>query len=108
MLYMPPKITFSHIQLSGSYFCSIIPVQFKMKKTTSLQKALTQYCERAGKQIQLMRFMYNDTFIDPEDTPAKLNMEEKDIIAAMAKQHGGFGVCINLLCVYYCQCIFFP
>jgi small ubiquitin-related modifier len=64
-------------------------VYFKVKKTTKLKKLMNAYCNRVGKDIGSIRFLFDGERIEPESTPAEMGMEDEDVIDAMVEQHGG-------------------
>jgi len=44
-------------------------VFFKIKRTTQLKKLMDAFCERQGKQLSTVRFLFDGTRVRPEDTP---------------------------------------
>jgi hypothetical protein len=44
-------------------------VFFKIKKSTKLEKLMTAFCERQGKSINQVRFLFEGTRVQPTDTP---------------------------------------
>jgi hypothetical protein len=44
-------------------------VFFKIKRSTALKKLMDAFCDRQGKQIQTVRFLFDGTRVRPEDTP---------------------------------------
>jgi hypothetical protein len=44
-------------------------VFFKIKKSTKLEKLMTAFCERQGKTINSVRFLFEGTRVQPTDTP---------------------------------------
>ncbi|KAJ4460271.1 putative small ubiquitin-related modifier [Paratrimastix pyriformis] len=48
------------------------------------------YCQRQGVHTSSLRFMVDGERLKPTDTPAALEMEDGDMIDAMAEQTGGF------------------
>lgn len=44
-------------------------VFFKIKRSTQLKKLMDAFCERQGKQISTVRFLFDGTRVRPEDTP---------------------------------------
>eukprot|EP00048_Salpingoeca_helianthica_P015228 m.225703 g.225703 ORF g.225703 m.225703 type:complete len:104 (+) comp16764_c0_seq1:48-359(+) len=64
-------------------------VHFKIKKTTTMRKLIEAYCSRQGVAANSVRFMFDGKAINPDDTPAKLEMEENDAIDVMQQQTGG-------------------
>ena len=72
-------------------------VQFKIKKHTALKKLMSTYCERAGLDIQTIRFSFDGTRINERDTPKSLDMEEGDTLEVFQQQSGGW-VGVTQLC----------
>lgn len=44
-------------------------VFFKIKRSTQLKKLMDAFCERQGKQMSTVRFLFDGTRVRPEDTP---------------------------------------
>ena len=44
-------------------------VFFKIKRSTNLRKLMDAFCERQGKQMSTVRFLFDGTRVRPEDTP---------------------------------------
>lgn len=44
-------------------------VYFKIKRSTALKKLMQAYCERQGKTLNSVRFLYDGARIRPENTP---------------------------------------
>ncbi|KAL1922628.1 uncharacterized protein VTP21DRAFT_10167 [Calcarisporiella thermophila] len=64
-------------------------VYFKIKRTTPLKRLMTAYCERQGKSLNSVRFLYDGERIQPENTPEELEMENGDTLDVMIEQIGG-------------------
>ena len=64
-------------------------VQFKIKKHTALKKLMATYCERAGLDMQTIRFTFDGNRMKDSDTPKDLDMEEGDTIEVFQQQSGG-------------------
>ena len=64
-------------------------VQFKIKKHTALKKLMSTYCERAGLDMQTIRFTFDGNRIKDSNTPKELDMEEGDTIEVFQQQSGG-------------------
>ncbi|KAI8927102.1 putative ubiquitin-like protein [Entophlyctis helioformis] len=64
-------------------------VFFKIKRSTPLAKLMNAYCERQGKQRDMVRFMFEGQRVPDEATPDTLDMEDGDSIDAMIEQVGG-------------------
>jgi hypothetical protein len=44
-------------------------VFFKIKRTTKLEKLMTAFCERQGKSLNSVRFLFEGQRVQPTDTP---------------------------------------
>ena len=44
-------------------------VFFKIKRSTQLKKLMDAFCDRQGKQMSTVRFLFDGTRVRPEDTP---------------------------------------
>ena len=44
-------------------------VFFKIKRSTKLEKLMTAFCERQGKTISSVRFLFEGQRVQPGDTP---------------------------------------
>lgn len=44
-------------------------VFFKIKRSTKLEKLMTAFCERQGKNVQSVRFLFDGQRVQPTDTP---------------------------------------
>lgn len=44
-------------------------VFFKIKRSTQLKKLMDAFCDRQGKQMATVRFLFDGTRVRPEDTP---------------------------------------
>lgn len=44
-------------------------VFFKIKRTTKLDKLMTAFCERQGKSMSSVRFLFDGSRVQPTDTP---------------------------------------
>eukprot|EP00092_Neocalanus_flemingeri_P084766 GFUD01106523.1.p1 GENE.GFUD01106523.1~~GFUD01106523.1.p1 ORF type:complete len:106 (+),score=23.71 GFUD01106523.1:1-318(+) len=50
---------------------------------------MSTYCERAGLELQTIRFSFDGTRINESDTPKGLDMEDGDTIEVFQQQSGG-------------------
>jgi len=64
-------------------------VFFKIKRTTKLSKLQGAYANKVGKDVGSIRFLYDGTRINDDDTPESLDMEDNDTIDVMVEQVGG-------------------
>jgi small ubiquitin-related modifier len=46
-----------------------VEVQFKAKKTTNMGKLMQSYSDRKGVALNVLRFLFDDRRIKPDDTP---------------------------------------
>ncbi|KAE8157021.1 ubiquitin-related domain-containing protein [Aspergillus tamarii] len=64
-------------------------VFFKIKRSTQLKKLMDAFCERQGKQISTVRFLFDGTRVRPDDTPDTLEMADGDTLEVHQEQIGG-------------------
>jgi len=64
-------------------------VFFKIKKNTKLSKLQGAYAAKVGKDMASIRFLYEGSRINDDDTPASLDMVDNDTIDVMVEQVGG-------------------
>ncbi|KAI6656978.1 Small ubiquitin-related modifier 3 [Oopsacas minuta] len=64
-------------------------VQFKIKRRTPLKKLMTAYCDRMGKQLNSLRFVFDGNRINEDDNPSTLEMTDDDQIEVFQDQIGG-------------------
>lgn len=50
---------------------------------------MNSYCERQGKSIGSVRFLFDGKRVEAANTPRDLDMEDGDIIEATVEQQGG-------------------
>ncbi|KAH9989244.1 ubiquitin-related domain-containing protein [Russula vinacea] len=55
-------------------------VFFKIKRTTKLSKLQGAYANKVGKDVGSIRFLYDGTRINDDDTPASLDMEDNGTV----------------------------
>ncbi|CAP69606.1 uncharacterized protein PODANS_1_12620 [Podospora anserina S mat+] len=67
-------------------------VFFKIKRSTKLEKLMTAFCERQGKTIQSVRFLFEGQRVQPSDTPDTLEMQDGDTLEVHQEQVGGGGL----------------
>lgn len=84
-------------------------VVFKVKKTTPFKKLMDAYCKRTGKDSESVRFMFDGSRLETNQTPADLDMEDGDEIDAMVTQ---VCKCMHCRCMYcsfvYMHCYTLP
>ncbi|GAA6064584.1 hypothetical protein JCM10212_006468 [Sporobolomyces blumeae] len=75
-------------QIQGSGFPELV---IKVKKTTRLEKMMNAYCQRAGKDLSEVRFMYDGTKLAPTQTVSELDFDDDDdeIIIDVAQEAVG-------------------
>jgi small ubiquitin-related modifier len=61
---------------------------YKIKSNTPLKKLMDAYCDKSKKSVTEVRFLFDGTRINPNDTPSSLGMEDNDSIDAMVEQVG--------------------
>nr|OQO23598.1 hypothetical protein B0A51_08100 [Rachicladosporium sp. CCFEE 5018] len=64
-------------------------VFFKIKRTTQLKKLMDAFCERQGKSMQSVRFLFDGTRVMPDDNPQSLDMQDGDTLEVHQEQIGG-------------------
>ncbi|ROT34796.1 ubiquitin-like protein [Sodiomyces alkalinus F11] len=64
-------------------------VFFKIKKSTKLEKLMNAFCERQGKALNTVRFVFEGQRVQPTDTPAALEMQDGDTLEVYQEQVGG-------------------
>ncbi|KEY71618.1 hypothetical protein S40285_06145 [Stachybotrys chlorohalonatus IBT 40285] len=64
-------------------------VFFKIKRSTKLEKLMTAFCERQGKALSSVRFLFEGSRVQPTDTPDQLEMADGDTLEVHQEQVGG-------------------
>lgn len=64
-------------------------VFFKIKRSTALLKLMNAFCERQGKQMSTVRFLFDGARVQPTDSPETLEMEDGDALEVHQEQIGG-------------------
>ncbi|KAI1175415.1 ubiquitin family protein [Nemania sp. FL0916] len=67
-------------------------VFFKIKRSTKLEKLMTAFCERQGKNVDSVRFLFEGQRVQKTDTPDSLEMTDGDTLEVHQEQVGG-GCC---------------
>ncbi|PHH76353.1 hypothetical protein CDD82_4035 [Ophiocordyceps australis] len=62
---------------------------FKIKRSTKLEKLMNAFCERQGKAMASVRFLFDGTRVQPTDTPDALDMADGDTLEVHQEQVGG-------------------
>ncbi|KAI4600220.1 hypothetical protein KJ359_001325 [Pestalotiopsis sp. 9143b] len=65
-------------------------VFFKIKRSTKLEKLMNAFCERQGKTMTSVRFLFEGQRVQPTDTPDTLEMTDGDSLEVHQEQVGGF------------------
>ncbi|KAI1121580.1 ubiquitin family protein [Nemania abortiva] len=66
-------------------------VFFKIKRSTKLEKLMTAFCERQGKNVDSVRFLFEGQRVQKTDTPDSLEMTDGDTLEVHQEQVGGGG-----------------
>ena len=64
-------------------------VQFRVKKTTKMEKIFVAYANRKGISIDQIRFQLDGERVNPNQTPKMLELEDGDQIDCVVEQTGG-------------------
>ncbi|KAI0889485.1 ubiquitin-like protein [Annulohypoxylon maeteangense] len=64
-------------------------VFFKIKRSTKLEKLMTAFCERQGKSVEAVRFLFEGQRVQKSDTPDSLEMADGDTLEVHQEQVGG-------------------
>lgn len=64
-------------------------VFFKIKRNTKLEKLMSAFCERQGKTMTSVRFLFEGQRVQPSDTPDTLEMQDGDTLEVHQEQVGG-------------------
>ena len=62
---------------------------FKLKATTPFSKMFDAYSNKTMVNVAALRFLFDGTRVSSSDTPAKLEMEDGDIVDVHMEQVGG-------------------
>ncbi|KAI0873491.1 ubiquitin family protein [Hypoxylon argillaceum] len=65
-------------------------VFFKIKRSTKLEKLMTAFCERQGKNVDSVRFLFEGQRVQKTDTPDSLEMTDGDTLEVHQEQVGGW------------------
>ncbi|KAI1817900.1 ubiquitin family protein [Poronia punctata] len=65
-------------------------VFFKIKRSTKLEKLMTAFCERQGKNVESVRFLFEGTRVQKTDTPDSLDLADGDTLEVHQEQVGGY------------------
>jgi len=68
-------------------------VFFKIKRSTQLKKLMDAFCDRQGKAANSVRFLFDGSRVQPNDTPDTLDMQDGDTLEVHQEQIGGASSC---------------
>ena len=57
---------------------------FKIKRSTKLEKLMTAFCERQGKSLQSVRFLFEGQRVQATDTPDTVSPVQLSITTRLA------------------------
>ncbi|PKS11843.1 hypothetical protein jhhlp_001137 [Lomentospora prolificans] len=66
-------------------------VFFKIKRSTKLEKLMSAFCDRQGKNMASVRFLFEGQRVQATDTPDTLEMQDGDTLEVHQEQVGGGG-----------------
>lgn len=73
-------------------------IQFKIKRNTPFRKLMTAYCDRTKVVQSTVRFTFDGSRINDNDTPKTMDMDDGDTIEVFTQQTGGgFSNCFSPL-----------
>ncbi|KAL9601351.1 MAG: hypothetical protein Q9179_002894 [Wetmoreana sp. 5 TL-2023] len=81
----PPKTEHLNIKVTDNNN----EVFFKIKRTTALSKLMNAFCERQGKNLNTVRFLFDGARVNPTDSPDSLDMADGDTLEVHQEQIGG-------------------
>jgi len=73
-------------------------IAFKIKRNTPFRKLIHAYCDRSKVAQNTMRFTFDGSRINDNDTPKSMDMEDGDTIEVFTQQTGGRGPLMVLPC----------
>ncbi|KXH25118.1 ubiquitin family protein [Colletotrichum simmondsii] len=82
---VPPAVEHLNIKVTDNNN----EVFFKIKRSTKLDKLMTAFCERQGKAMNSVRFLFEGQRVQPTDTPDTLEMADGDTLEVHQEQVGG-------------------
>lgn len=66
----PPKTEHLNIKVTDNNN----EVFFKIKRTTALSKLMNAFCERQGKNMNTVRFLFDGARVNPTDSPDSVSL----------------------------------
>ena len=64
-------------------------IAFKIKRNTPFRKLMHAYCDRTKQAQNTVRFTFDGTRMNDNDTPKSMDMEDNDTIEVFTQQTGG-------------------
>jgi len=86
----PPPVS-DHITIGLTTGNGDGEMTFKVKRSIKMKRIMDQYAERSGRSRPALRFLFEGTRIQDQDTPEDLEMEDGDSIDVHQEQIGGTG-----------------
>lgn len=68
----PPKTEHLNIKVTDNNN----EVFFKIKRTTALSKLMNAFCERQGKNLNTVRFLFDGARVNPTDSPDSVSQPQ--------------------------------
>ncbi|KDE08130.1 hypothetical protein MVLG_01611 [Microbotryum lychnidis-dioicae p1A1 Lamole] len=83
-----PQAEHVSLKIAGQGFPDLM---IKVKKTTKLQKMMAAYCERAGKSLSEVRFMFDGVKLRGDQNVASLDIDddEEEVMIEVASEAVG-------------------
>lgn len=85
----PPKTEHLNIKVTDSNN----EVFFKIKRTTALSKLMNAFCDRQGKNLSSVRFLFDGARVQPSDSP--------DSVRFSSSQRSSFSAPFRLVLILY-------
>eukprot|EP01025_Chloroclados_australasicus_P027913 TRINITY_DN2762_c0_g1_i2.p4 TRINITY_DN2762_c0_g1~~TRINITY_DN2762_c0_g1_i2.p4 ORF type:complete len:105 (-),score=8.04 TRINITY_DN2762_c0_g1_i2:536-850(-) len=70
-------------------------IEFKVKRSTKLEKVFNFYCQRKGYVSNQVRFLFDGANITPDKTVGEIDLEDGDTLDCMIAQVGGCQIVIH-------------
>ncbi|KAH6645621.1 ubiquitin family protein, partial [Truncatella angustata] len=65
-------------------------ILFRIRKSTPLDSVMQAFCERQGKNINVVRFLFEGQRVQPTDSPDSLGIIDGDSLSVHQEQIRGF------------------
>ena len=62
-------------------------VFFKIKRTTALSKLMNAFCDRQGKQLATVRFLFDGARVNPTDSPESVRQPLSNVCPYLSLDH---------------------